>query len=264
MIGTYAAVLAVCGASLAIGQAALGLCGARRWSWLAPAVGLALLCAVCWGTVRLGGDGLVSAVAVAALVIASVVYLRGRLEGGAEALRAGWPVALLALLAASLPFAVEGHFGILGTSFNPDMSQHLLAADRLAHGQGGQLLHQGYPLGPHAIVVALNKGLGIGLVQGFSGLSVAVAILAPLTALAAFRDLKPVPRTAGALVVGLAYVVASYFAQGAFKETIQALLVLAFVLALRESTRTWRDLPLRFIPAALLAVGSVYVYSFPA
>ena len=263
MIGTYAAVLAVCGASLAIGQAAIGLCGARRWSWLAPAVGLALLCATCWGTVRLGGDGLVSPVVVAVLVIASVVYLRGRLEGGVEALRVGWPVALLALLAASLPFAVEGHFGILGTSFNPDMSQHLLAADRLAHGQGGQLLHQGYPLGPHAIVVALNKGLGIGLVQGFSGLSVAVAILAPLTALAAFRDLKPAPRTAGALVVGLAYVVASYFAQGAFKETIQALFVLAFALALRESTRTWRNLPLRFIPAALLAVGSVYVYSFP-
>jgi hypothetical protein len=263
VIGTYAAVLAVCGASLAIGQAALAFCGVRRWSWLAPPVGLALLCAICWGTVRLGGEGLVSAIAVALLTIASVAYLWGRLEGGAEALRAGWPVALLALLAASLPFVVEGHFGILGTSFNPDMSQHLLATDRLASGHGSQLLHQGYPLGPHAIVVALNKGLGIGLVQGFSGLTVAVALLAPLTALAAFANLKPIPRTAGALVVGLAYVVASYFAQGAFKETMQALFVLAFALALRESTRTWRNLPLRFVPPALLAVGSVYVYSFP-
>ena len=37
MIGTYAAALAVCASSLAIGQAALGLCGRRRWSWLAPA-----------------------------------------------------------------------------------------------------------------------------------------------------------------------------------------------------------------------------------
>ena len=263
MIGTYAAVLAVCAASLAIGQAAIGLCGWRRWSWLSPAVGLALLVALCWGTVRIGGDGVVSEIAVAVLTIASVVYLWGRLEGGVEALRAGWPVALLALLAASLPFAVEGHFGILGTSFNPDMSQHLLAADRLAHGQGSQLLHQGYPLGSHAVVVALNKGLGVGLVQGFSGLTVAVAVLAPLTALAAFSNLKPIPRTAAALVVGLAYVVASYFAQGAFKETIEALLVLAFALSLRESTRAWRELPLRFVPAALLAVGAVYVYSFP-
>jgi len=262
VIGTYAAVLAVCAASLAIGQAAVALCGRRRWSWLAPAVGLALLCALCWGTVRLGGDGIASAVAAVLLVVASVAYLRGRLEGGMEALRAGWPVALLALLAASLPFAVEGHFGILGTGFNPDMSQHLLATDRLAHGHGSQLLNQGYPLGPHAIVVALHKGLGIGLVQGFGGLTVAVAVLAPLTALAAFAEARPAPRIAAALVVGLAYVVASYFAQGAFKETMQALFVLAFVLALRESTRSWRDLPLRFVPAALLAAGSVYAYSF--
>jgi hypothetical protein len=263
VIGTYAAVLAVCGASLAIGQATIALCGARRWSWLAPAVGLALLCAVCWGTVRLPGHGTVSALAVLALLLASLAYLRGRLEGGGEALRAGWPVALGALLVASLPFAVEGHFGILGTSFNPDMSQHLLAADRLAQGEGSQLLHQGYPLGPHAIVVALNKGLGIGLVQGFSGLTVAVAILAPLTALAAFSSLRPAPRTACALTVGLAYLVASYFAQGAFKETMQALFALAFALGLREATRSWSSIPLRFVPAALLAVGSVYTYSFP-
>jgi hypothetical protein len=227
VIGTYAAVVAVCVASLALGQAAILLCGGRRWSWLAPAVGLALLCAVCWATVRMPGDGVVSALVVLALTVASVAYLWRRVEGVGEALRVGWPVALLALLGASIPFVVEGHFGILGTSFNPDMSQHLLTADRLAAGQGSQLLHQGYPLGPHSVVVALNKGLGVGLVQGFSGLTVAVAVLAPLTALAAFRELPLVPRVAGALLVGLAYVVASYFAQGAFKETMQALFLLA-------------------------------------
>jgi hypothetical protein len=263
VIGTYAAVVAVCAASLAIGQAAVCLCGGRRWSWLGPAVGLALLCAVCWGTVRLPGHGVFSAVVVLALTIGALGYLWGRVEGAREALRVGWPVALGALLAASLPFAVEGHFGILGTSFNPDMSQHLLTADRLAEGHSSQLLSQGYPLGPHSIVVALNKGLGIGLVQGFSGLTVAVAVLASLTALAAFAELGFVPRTAGALLVGLAYLVASYFAQGAFKETMQALFLLAFVLALRESRRSWSGLPLRFVPAALIAVGSVYVYSFP-
>lgn len=263
MLGTYAAVLAICGASLAFGQAAIGLCGIRRWSWLAPPVGLALLLAVCWGTVRLPGDGLVPAILVPLLLIASVGYLRGRVEGGEGALRAGWPVALGALVAASLPFVAEGHFGILGTSFNPDMSQHLLATDRLAEGHGSQLLAQGYPLGPHSLVVALNKGLGIGLVQGFSGLTMAIAVLAPLTALAAFAELRPIPRTAAALVVGLAYVVASYFAQGAFKETIEALALLGFVLALREAGRSWAELPLRFVPAALIAVGAVYAYSFP-
>jgi hypothetical protein len=282
VIATYAAVLAVCGASLAIGQAALALCGVRRWSWLAPAVGLALLCALCWGTVRLPGDGVVSAVVVAALAIASVAYLWGRVEGGGEALRLGLPVAVVALLATALPYAAEGHFGILGTSFNPDMSQHLLATDRLAHGLGSDLLRQGYPLGPHSVVVALNKGLGIGLVQGFDGLTIAVAVLASLTALTAFapapglsvRTFSRIPTEsayasavrpiAAALTVGLAYVVASYFAQGAFKETMQALFLLAFVLALRESSgEEWHQRPLRFVPAASIAAGSVYVYSFP-
>jgi len=262
VIGTYAAVLAICAASLAIGQAAIALCGGRRWSWLAPAVGLALLCVLCWATVRLPGDGVISALAVV-LTVAAAAYLRGRVEGLGSALRIGGPVALAALLAASLPFAVEGHFGILGTSFNPDMSQHLLAADRLAEGHSSQLLQQGYPLGPHSIVVALNKGLGVGLVQGFSGLTIAVAVLACLTALAAFDDLPGLPRSVGALLVGLAYVVASYFAQGAFKETMQALFLLAFVLALREADRSWGDLPLRYVPAAVIGVGSVYTYSFP-
>jgi hypothetical protein len=265
VVGTYAAVLVICGASLALGEAAIALCGVRRWSWLAPAVGLALLCALCWGTVRLPGHGVVSAVLVLALLLGSVAYLWGRVPEGGEALRLGAPVALLALIVTAIPFIAEGHFGILGTSFNPDMSQHLLAAARLAEGQSSQLLHQGYPLGPHAIVVALDNSLGMGLVQGFSGLMVAVAILASLTALTAFQD-QPWPlRIPAALVIGLTYMVASYYAQGSFKETMQALFFLAFVLALRESTANpaWRELPLRFVPAALLAVGSVYTYSFP-
>jgi hypothetical protein len=267
VIGTYAAAMAVCVSSLAIGQSALSLCGARRWSWLAPAVGLGLVCAICWATVRMPGHGVVSALVVLALTALAAPRLRGRLAGGGEALRIGAPVALAALLAASLPFAVEGHFGILGTGFNPDMSQHLLATDRLAHGDSSQLLVQGYPLGPHAVVVALSKGLGIGIVQGFDGLTMAAAIVAALTALTPFADGWSAKgsswRGRAALVVGLPYLVASYYAQGAFKEVIQALLVLAFVLALRESTRAWRHLTLRFVPAALLAIGSVYVYSFP-
>jgi hypothetical protein len=265
MVATYTAALLVCASSLAIGQAAICLCGARRWSWLSPAVGLALLCAVCWGTVRLPGNGLFAVLLVAALAVGSLMVLRGRVEAAPGEGRLGAAVALVALVAASVPFAAEGHFGILGTGFNPDMSQHLLAADRLAHGDSSQLLVQGYPLGPHAVVVALNKGLGIGLVQGFDGLTIAVAVLASLTALAAFSEQRPALRGAAALLVALAYMVASYFAQGAFKETMQALIVLAFVLALREAGRDplWRPLALRFVPAALLAAGSVYIYSYP-
>ena len=265
MLGTYVATLLICASSLSIGQAAIEICGVRGWSWLSPPVGLALLCAICWATVRMPGDGAVSAVVVLALSAASVVFVHTRSDRTWPALRQGLWVGLAALLAASIPFLVEGHFGILGTGFNPDMSQHLLTSDRLLHGEGSQLLSQGYPLGPHAIVVALGKGLGIGLVQGFDGLTLAVAVLACLTALAAFAELPRLQRFAGALLVGLAYMVASYFAQGAFKETMQALFVLAFVLALREAGRNpaWRELPLRFVPAALIAVGSAYTYSYP-
>ena len=214
------------------------------------------------------GHGTISAVAILVLAFAAVFFLRGRVKGMGEALWAGAPAAFCALVAASLPFIAEGHFGILGTSFNPDMSQHLLTAERLAHGEGSPLLRQGYPLGPHAIVVALNKGLGIGLVQGFSGLAVAVAVLATLTALSAFAEFSALRRTAGALIVGIPYLAASYFAQGDFKETMQALFVLAFVLSLREISRAqarsgWSGQPLRLVPSALIAVGSVYVYSFP-
>lgn len=263
MADTYWATLAVCVFSLAVGQAGLALCGVRRLSWLAPAVGLALLSALSWGTVRLPGHGLTALVILFAVFVAAILVLRGRsYDGAAEGeLSTGLIVALLALLAASLPFAVEGHFGILGTGFNPDMSQHLLATDRLADGHSSQLLDQGYPLGPHAIVVAVHGG---GIVQGFDGLTIAIAVIASLTALAAF-DSAPRPyRVAGALVVGLTYMAASYLAQGSFKETMQALFVLAFVLALREAARPeMRELPLRFVPAGLIAVGSVYAYSYP-
>jgi hypothetical protein len=296
VLATYASVIAVCASSLAIGQAALALCGRRRWSWLAPAVGLALVTALCWATVRLPGDGTISAIAVFLATVASLVFLAGRVEEIGEAVRNAAPVGLGALLAASLPFLVEGRFGILGTSFNPDMSQHLLAADRLAHGTDSQLLTQGYPLGPHAIVVALDKGLGVGLVQGFGGLTLAISVLASLTALGALTDLRRIPRWIAALLVGLPYMVASYLAQGAFKETMQALFVLAFAICLAgmavnrsregepgsgEGERggtsgravAWLATarvsplpssgPLIAVPLALLAAGSVFTYSFP-
>jgi hypothetical protein len=265
VIGTYAAVVAVCVSSLAIGQAVLALCGVPRWSWLAPAVGLALVCAISWGTVRLPGDGVIGAVVIALATLAAVAFLWRRVRDVPAAAAIGAAVAIGALAGTALPFIAEGHFGILGTGFNPDMSQHLLAADRLADGFSSELLRQGYPLGPHAIVVSLEKGLGVSLVHGFTGLTIAVAVLAALTALAAFPDRSRAQRVAAALVIGLPYLVASYFAQGAFKETMQALWVLAFLLTLRETTRNplWRDLELRFVPAAVIAIGAVYTYSFP-
>ena len=64
---------------------------------------------------------------------------------------------------------------------------------------------------------------------------------------------------------------ASYLIQGAFKETMEALFVLAFALGLhelaggslggRDPAPRWRLLA--GVPLAALAVGSVYAYSFP-
>jgi len=267
VLGTYATALAVCASSLLIGQAALVLCGRRAWSWTAAPVGLALLLALCWATVELPGAGQAAAIAVLAVSLASLAYLWGRVDGAGEALRRGGPVAALALLAGSLPFIAEGHFGILGTSFNPDMSQHLLAASRMSDGLVSQLSEQGYPLGPHAVAVAADAGLGVGLVNAFSGLTLAVPVLASLTALALFEESPATRRIPAALLVGIPYLVASYLVQGAFKETIEALFVLGFALGLREIARgragSGDAAFLAGIPLALIAAGSVFAYSFP-
>src|SRR5919106_1585184 len=175
MLGTYASFLLVLGLSALVGQAVLAACGRQTSSSLSPAIGLAALISVAWGTVRLPGEGLAALIAIGALGIVAVAVLRSGVRDAASELRVGVPVALIALLAASLPFIVEGRFGILGTGLNPDMSQHLFAADRLAEGASERLISDGYPLGPHALVVAVSE-LGPSSVDAFNGLTLAIAV----------------------------------------------------------------------------------------
>src|SRR3954469_1564549 len=267
MLGTYGSFAAVLLASGCVGQAVFCLCGRREWSWLAPAVGLAGLTAVAWATVRLPGHGTAAAIAIGALVVVAIGIVWRRTPGAGPALVDGAPALIAAIVLASLPFIVEARFGILGTGLNPDMSQHLFAADRLAQGEGSRLMAQGYPLGPHALVVAASKATGASLVQAFDGLALAVAACATLVPLGLLGRLTPWRRTLGAVLVGLPYLVASYLIQGAFKETMQALFVLAFAIALHQlasgslAGRAWRLLGA--VPLAVLAIGSVYAYSFP-
>ena len=268
MLGTYASFAAILIASGCVGQAVFRACGRWKWSWLSPAVGLATIAAVAWGTVRLPGEGTAAAIAIGVLAVASLVFLRGRVSGLRSAVVIGLPPFLGAVIAASLPFIVERRFGILGTGLNPDMSQHLLAADRLAHGDSSRLLAQGYPLGPHALVVAASKATGASLVHAFDGLALAIAASATLAPLALMERLAPWRRTAAALLVGLPYLVASYLIQGAFKETMEALWVLAFAIGLHQLSRSTlvpgaRRGTLVAVPLAVLAIGSVYSYSFP-
>ncbi|HEY7151652.1 MAG TPA: hypothetical protein VH391_08215 [Solirubrobacterales bacterium] len=272
MLATYGSFALILAASCVIGQALFALCGARRWSWLAPAVGLALVTAVAWGAVRLPGEGTAAAIAIGVLGAVALACVAGRTARPTGGIEAGVAVAVLVALAASIPFFVEGRFGILGTGLNPDMSQHLFAADRLAHGEGGRLVSQGYPLGPHALVVAASTVIGGGLVHGFDGLMLAIAVCAALAPMGLVDELAPWRRVACGALVALAYLVSSYLIQGAFKETMEALYVLAFAVGLHEAGRAalvpgsragGPRRALAAVPLAALAVGSAYAYSFP-
>jgi len=266
MVGTYASFLLVLCASAVIGQAILIGCGRPRFSRLAPAVGLAALCALAWWTVRLPGHAATAVVVCGVLAAACAVVVAMRVEGSREALRRGIPIELAALALASLPFIVEMRFGILGTGLNPDLSQHLFAVDHLLDGAAERLSDQGYPLGPHAIVAAVSV-LGPSTVHAFDGLMLAVAVAACASALGLIEPLGTWRRVVGALCVGLAYLVAAYYVQGAFKETMQALFVLAFAIGLAVQVRERRNgerLGARAgLPLAVLAIGSAYSYSFP-
>jgi hypothetical protein len=269
MVGTYAALAVILVAAAATGQGLFALCGRRDWSWLAPAVGLAVIAAVTWGALSVTDEPAVALIAGALVAAAGAVACARTGALPANPLT-GCIVVLAAVALASLPFLVEGRFGILGTSLNPDMSQHLFAADRLAGGGEERLASEGYPLGPHAIVVAVAE-LGPSLVAGFSGLTLAIAVAASLAPLSVLGRLGRARQIAGGLLVGLAYMASSYLIQGAFKETMQALFVLAFAIGLHQlATRApggvdpaprWRYLGA--VPLAALAVGSVYAYSFP-
>ncbi|MQA75023.1 MAG: hypothetical protein GEU88_11885, partial [Solirubrobacterales bacterium] len=272
MLGTYACFVVVLGCAALVGQAILALTGRRTWSWLAPAVGLAAILALSWATVRLPGEGLDALIAITVATAAAAFCLPGRLELPgrrdelARAFRLGAPLVLVAALAASLPFIVEMRFGILGTGLNPDMSQHLLAVEQLAVGGTERLISGGYPLGPHALVTALAE-LGPSTVHAFDGLMIAVAVATCLAALAALERLAPGRRLAGALVVGFAYLLASNYVQGAFKEALEALFLLAFAIGLGElagaPAGTALRRALRGLPLAVLAIGAAYAYSFP-
>jgi hypothetical protein len=267
VLGTYGSFLLIFGLAALSGQAIFALCGLRTWSALSPAVGLAALTAIAWGTVRLPGQGTASLVAIVAVGAASALYLRGRLEDLGTALLLTAPLGLAAVLAASLPFFVERRFGILGTGLDPDMSQHLLVAFQLAHGEGGRLIAAGYPLGPHSLVVALSA-LGVSLVHGFDGLTLAAAVASCLAPLAILWRLSAPRRIAACLLVGLGYMAATYFVQGSFKESLEALFVLAFAIGLHQLATgglfpTRSPPQLRAVPLAVLAVGTIYCYSFP-
>jgi hypothetical protein len=252
MIGTYASAALICAVSLLVGRAVLTLAGRREWSWLEPAVGLGAVLTATGLVARAPGHGTSSTLAPAALIVAAALVLwRGGVRpfigytgkrtngGGARAWREGLPVAVVVLLALSVPFAVSGRWGLLGVGFNNDLGLHLAWAEWLRSGFG-PAPDPGYPLGPHGLAVAIATVPGIDLGQAFLGEIVAIGVMTGLTALGVLRKMSPARRVLAASMVALPYLAASYYAQAAFKETAEALLFLAFAiyLATLASQRT--------------------------
>lgn len=281
MFALYVAIAAVVVPSVLFGQAIWLVCGFRRGSFVAPAVGFAALLIVADVAAGLPGATVTAAAVVLALTLlcVGVLVAKHAIESG-PVLRAGVPVALVGAALVSLPFLVSGHVGALGVGNNNDMSVHMLAAWWLQHHpavDNSQLIGAGYPLGPHAVAATVSTGLGVSLEDAFTAVVVSVPILASLAALGAMRPpvgashgrlagLGQLGRGALALLAGFAYLATAYAAQASFKETIQGLIVLAFALVLRELERagaaSWRRRAARAVPLGILAAGSVYTYSY--
>jgi hypothetical protein len=264
MIATYASAALICAVSLLVGRAVLSLAGRREWSWLEPAVGLGAVLTVTGLLARAPGHGTSAALGLAALIVvaALVVWRQNYLAPGAW--REGLPVAAAIVVVLSIPFAIAGHWGLLGVGFNNDLGLHLAWAEWLRSGFGPDA-EPGYPLGPHGLAVATATVPGIGLGQAFLGEVIAIGVMTGLTALAALRQLTPTRRTVAAAMVALPYLAASYYAQAAFKETAEALLVLAFAIWLTQFEQlpsTWRGRFLFALPALALAGGIFFSYSF--
>ncbi|MFL5873162.1 MAG: hypothetical protein ACJ75T_06795 [Solirubrobacterales bacterium] len=275
MIATYASAALICAVSLLVGRAVLSLGGEREWSWLEPAVGLGAVLTVTGLLARAPRHGTTATLGAAALVVAAALVLwwvgvrpldghTGKRTNAAGPWREGLPVAAVVVVVLSIPFAIAGHWGLLGVGFNNDLGLHLAWAEWLRSGFG-PAADPGYPLGPHGLAVATATVPGIGLGPAFLGEIVAIGVLTGLTALGALRQMSPVRRTIAAALVALPYLAASYYAQAAFKELAEALLVLAFAIWLTRFERlpsTWRDRLLFVLPPLALMGGIFFSYSF--
>jgi hypothetical protein len=277
MLGVYASVAAILVASLVLGRTALCLLGLRIHTWLAGVVGFALLIVVCPLLIRLPGRGTTLVAVIAVITIAAIVYL-SRL-GDAGRGRPDWKVAaavgMIVVAAASLPFAVNGHDGVLGEGiYTKDQAAQLYWTDWMQHGVGSEpgAVRFGYPTGPQSIAAAAAEGTHTTLLNSFNGLLLAIPVLTALTALVALEALPAGRRVVAASLTALPYLGASFLAQSAFKETAMALLLLGFAVALQRLTLSVRGLtsgegphPRRTIIVVLIliAAASVFVYSIP-
>ena len=295
MLSALLAGALIAGASLVIGAAIMVAVGRRRTTAVGPAVGISALLVICGIAIKLPGHGTMAAVATGIALAAALAVLwrrRPQLEEGERrrdqfgpAAAGAVVAAVLAALVIAIPFATNGRVGVLGQGLvNDDMASHLLFTEwaDTREGPTPDLVEDGYPLGPHAVVSATAKVTGADLVQAFAGLTGAIAVLTALTAYGALGRVRQLFRAPAAALVAIPYLSAAYFAQGAFKEPLLALSLLGFALWLPWVREAWRGLQPTYvstlpdrgrgwmraqarigIPVGAIAAGVLYSYSFP-
>lgn len=263
MAELLATVLVMAALSAIVGQAVWVIAGRTGWTCLAPATGLAALLVVSDALIRLPGQAASARALVVLLAVLSAVVLVRRRQSWAGLGEVGG-VAAFTLGAACLPFLFNGRVGILGVLDNGDLTGHLVLSDALLTGadalsspfRGG-----GYPTGPHAFA-AVFTSFGTDPQTSFTAMLVTVPAVTAVTALAALNGLSRGWRVAAAVLVGLPYLAAAYLIQASFKEPLQALLVLAFVLALRQQQLDGASRARSALPLGVLVAGSLVNYSY--
>ena len=264
MPSTYLIMVVIIGLSLLIGRAVTMATGRERWTGLEPAVGLAVLMTVEGLLARLPSPKVTTVVGLIIVVLASLWVLRK--PGRDWPKSAGfWISTAIAVVIVSIPFFISGHWGLLGMGYNNDLGLHLAWAEWIRSGFGTEPT-TGYPLGPHALSAALSHLPGVELGPAFVGQVMAIAVLTVMTAFSAVSSLTSWRRVIAACLVGIPYLIASYYAQAAFKELAAALFLLAFTMALPQVT----PLPAgsraklnALKPLILLLLGIIFTYSFP-
>lgn len=264
MPSTYLTLIVIVALALLIGRAVMMAAGRERWSGLEPAVGLATLMAVEGLLAKLPEPKVTTIIGVLVLVLASLWTLR---RPGRDWPRSGafWLTTFIAIVIVSIPFLVSGHWGLLGMGYNNDLGLHLAWSEWIRSGFGTEPA-TGYPLGPHALSAVISHLPGVELGPAFIGQTMAIAVLTVMTAFAAVSPLTSWRRVLAACLVGIPYLIASYYAQAAFKELAAALFLLAFTISLPQVTPLPAGGRAKFkalAPLLLLMLGIIFTYSFP-
>lgn len=265
MPSTFLSIVVIVGLSLLVGRAIMLAAGRDRWNGLEPAVGFAGVMTVEGLLARIPGTHTALILGLVLLVAGSVLVIRRISLDDFPRSPFFWAAAVLTVAITSIPFAVTGHWGLLGMGYNNDLGLHLAWAEWLRSGFGTEP-SDGYPLGPHGLATALSFIPKISLGPVFIGMVMAIAVLTVMTAWAALEKLGNWRRLLAALLAGLHYLMASYFAQGAFKELAAAMFLLAFVVLLPQVTPLpagRRERLKAIVPLIVLLAGIVFTYSFP-